>query len=118
MELVEQDPDFIALSLQFKASAMDLISVLEQVKWNFFCWFYNEILVLDHRVTKWHRKRSNMFCFPSFHCASSIFCVERVLQVLNNCSNLRNLSSTHFICLVFQPVICFYFRVSLSDYSS
>ena len=32
MELVEQDPDFIALSLQFKASAMDLISVLEQVK--------------------------------------------------------------------------------------
>ncbi|KAL8088964.1 hypothetical protein AgCh_038656 [Apium graveolens] len=30
MELVEQDPDFIALSLQFKASAMDLISVLEQ----------------------------------------------------------------------------------------
>lgn len=31
MELVEQDPDFIALFLQFKASAMDLISVLEQV---------------------------------------------------------------------------------------
>ncbi|KAL1834460.1 hypothetical protein ACET3Z_004111 [Daucus carota] len=30
MELVEQGPDFIALFLQFKASAMDLISVLEQ----------------------------------------------------------------------------------------
>lgn len=32
MELVEQDPDFTALSLQFKATAMELISVLEQVK--------------------------------------------------------------------------------------
>ncbi|KAL1829995.1 hypothetical protein ACET3Z_008407 [Daucus carota] len=30
MELVEQDPDFTALSLQFKATAMELISVLEQ----------------------------------------------------------------------------------------
>lgn len=32
MELVEQDQDFTALSLQFKATAMELISVLEQVK--------------------------------------------------------------------------------------
>lgn len=31
MEQVEQDPDFIALSRQFKATAMELISVLEQV---------------------------------------------------------------------------------------
>lgn len=30
MEQVEQDPDFIALSRQFKATAMELISVLEQ----------------------------------------------------------------------------------------
>ncbi|KAF5797107.1 putative endopeptidase La [Helianthus annuus] len=30
MERVEQDPDFIALSRQFKATAMELISVLEQ----------------------------------------------------------------------------------------
>ncbi|KAL5206819.1 hypothetical protein ABZP36_035028 [Zizania latifolia] len=32
LELVEQDPDLIALSRQFKATAMELISVLEQVK--------------------------------------------------------------------------------------
>lgn len=32
MEQVEQDPDFIALSRQFKATAMELISVLEQVR--------------------------------------------------------------------------------------
>lgn len=32
MEQVEQDPDFILLSRQFKATAMELISVLEQVK--------------------------------------------------------------------------------------
>lgn len=31
MELVEQEPDFMALSRQFKATAMELISVLEQV---------------------------------------------------------------------------------------
>lgn len=31
MEQVEQDPEFIALSRQFKATAMELISVLEQV---------------------------------------------------------------------------------------
>lgn len=31
MEHVEQDPDFIALSRQFKATAMELISILEQV---------------------------------------------------------------------------------------
>lgn len=36
MELVEQDPDFTALSLQFKATAMELISVLEQVKVELF----------------------------------------------------------------------------------
>ncbi|CAN1259281.1 Lon protease homolog 2, peroxisomal [Linum perenne] len=30
MEQVEQDPDFVALSRQFKATAMELISVLEQ----------------------------------------------------------------------------------------
>ncbi|KAG9142706.1 hypothetical protein Leryth_005467 [Lithospermum erythrorhizon] len=30
MEQVEQDPDFIALSRQFKATAMELISILEQ----------------------------------------------------------------------------------------
>jgi len=29
---VEQDPDFIMLSRQFKATAMELISVLELVK--------------------------------------------------------------------------------------
>lgn len=29
---MEQDPDFITLSRQFKATAMELISVLEQVK--------------------------------------------------------------------------------------
>ena len=28
---MEQDPDFISLSRQFKATAMELISVLEQV---------------------------------------------------------------------------------------
>ena len=32
MEQVEQDPDFILLSRQFKATAMELISVLEQVR--------------------------------------------------------------------------------------
>jgi hypothetical protein len=32
MEQVEHDPDFIMLSRQFKATAMELISVLEQVK--------------------------------------------------------------------------------------
>jgi len=32
MEQVEQDPDFIMLSRQFKATSMELISVLEQVK--------------------------------------------------------------------------------------
>jgi len=32
MEQVEQDPDFIMLSRQFKATATELISVLEQVK--------------------------------------------------------------------------------------
>lgn len=31
MEQVEQDPEYIALSRQFKATAMELISVLEQV---------------------------------------------------------------------------------------
>lgn len=31
MEQVEQDPDFVSLSRQFKATAMELISVLEQV---------------------------------------------------------------------------------------
>jgi hypothetical protein len=31
LEQVDQDPDFIALSRQFKATAMELISVLEQV---------------------------------------------------------------------------------------
>ena len=31
MEQAEQDPDLIALSRQFKATAMELISVLEQV---------------------------------------------------------------------------------------
>ncbi|KHN34880.1 Lon protease like 2, peroxisomal [Glycine soja] len=30
MEQVEQDPDFMMLSRQFKATAMELISVLEQ----------------------------------------------------------------------------------------
>ncbi|KAH7549719.1 hypothetical protein JRO89_XS13G0072400 [Xanthoceras sorbifolium] len=33
MEQVEQDPDFISLSRQFKATAMELISVLEQDRW-------------------------------------------------------------------------------------
>ena len=32
MEQVEQDPDFILLSRQFKATALELISVLEQVR--------------------------------------------------------------------------------------
>lgn len=32
MELIEQDQEFIALSRQFKATAMELISILEQVK--------------------------------------------------------------------------------------
>lgn len=32
MELLEQDQDFIMLSRQFKATAMELISVLELVK--------------------------------------------------------------------------------------
>lgn len=32
LEQVEQDPDFIMLSRQFKATAMELISVLELVK--------------------------------------------------------------------------------------
>lgn len=32
MEHVEQDPDFIVLSRRFKATAMELISILEQVK--------------------------------------------------------------------------------------
>lgn len=31
MEQVEQDPEFITLSRQFKATATELISVLEQV---------------------------------------------------------------------------------------
>lgn len=31
MDQIEQEPDFIALSRQFKATAMELISVLEQV---------------------------------------------------------------------------------------
>lgn len=31
MEIVEQDPDFISLSRHFKTTAMELISVLEQV---------------------------------------------------------------------------------------
>jgi ATP-dependent Lon protease len=31
LEQAEQDPDLIALSRQFKATAMELISVLEQV---------------------------------------------------------------------------------------
>lgn len=31
MEHVEQDPDFITLSRRFKATAMELISILEQV---------------------------------------------------------------------------------------
>lgn len=31
MEQVEQDPDFVTLSRQFKATAMELVSVLEQV---------------------------------------------------------------------------------------
>jgi ATP-dependent Lon protease len=31
LELAEQDPDIIALSRQFKATATELISVLEQV---------------------------------------------------------------------------------------
>lgn len=41
MEQVEQDPDFIALSRQFKATAMELISVLEQVRFialDLFSW--------------------------------------------------------------------------------
>lgn len=32
MEQVEHDPDFITLSRQFKATATELISILEQVK--------------------------------------------------------------------------------------
>lgn len=32
MELIEQDQEFVALSRQFKATAMELISILEQVK--------------------------------------------------------------------------------------
>lgn len=32
MEQVEHDPDFIVLSRQFKATAMELISLLEQVR--------------------------------------------------------------------------------------
>lgn len=32
MEQVEQEPDFMTLSRQFKAAAMELISVLEQVR--------------------------------------------------------------------------------------
>lgn len=35
MDQVEQDPDFTALSRQFKATAMELISVLEQVQFKF-----------------------------------------------------------------------------------
>jgi hypothetical protein len=31
LEQVDQDPDFVALSRHFKATAMELISVLEQV---------------------------------------------------------------------------------------
>ncbi|KAL0326627.1 UNVERIFIED_CONTAM: Lon protease2, peroxisomal [Sesamum angustifolium] len=42
MDQVEQDPDFTALSRQFKATAMELISVLEQVAFEEeglkFCW--------------------------------------------------------------------------------
>jgi hypothetical protein len=36
MEQIEQDPDYLMLSRQFKATAMELISLLELVKpWNF-----------------------------------------------------------------------------------
>lgn len=31
MEQAEQDPDFVSLARQFKVTAMELISVLEQV---------------------------------------------------------------------------------------
>jgi ATP-dependent Lon protease len=31
LEQVKQDPDFVALSRQFKTTAMELVSVLEQV---------------------------------------------------------------------------------------
>lgn len=49
MDQVEQDPDFIALSRQFKTTAMELISVLEQVLFelDFTIWvFCSERLIL------------------------------------------------------------------------
>lgn len=50
LEQVEQDPDFVALSRKFKATATELISVLEQVKLNiYFCIHskYGIDLILD-----------------------------------------------------------------------
>jgi len=40
MEQAEQDPDFVALARQFKVTAMELISVLEQVYLSFTCCLY------------------------------------------------------------------------------
>lgn len=42
MDQVEHDPDFIALSRQFKTTAMELISVLEQVLFelDFTIWLF------------------------------------------------------------------------------
>lgn len=40
---MEQDPDFISLSRQFKATAMELISVLEQViRFGFTVWLFDK----------------------------------------------------------------------------
>jgi hypothetical protein len=46
LEQAEQDPDLVALSRQFKATAMELISVLEQVN--------NLIKILQFFWVKFH----------------------------------------------------------------
>lgn len=62
MEQVEQDPEFITLSRQFKATATELISVLEQVIFVILAYFYHFFEnFLVNRITD--TKRPYFFLF-------------------------------------------------------
>lgn len=84
---MEQDPDFITLSRQFKATAMELISVLEQVK---PCMSVVVVLFLFYLFiyflgkTYWRMKGENNFSGSYLNAFSSL----SARSFLHNCCHL------------------------------
>ncbi|RWR87368.1 lon protease 2, peroxisomal-like protein [Cinnamomum micranthum f. kanehirae] len=76
MEQAEQDPDLISLSRQFKATAMELISVLEQIEQQIF-----PLMVLLRRKYVWARVCVHTELFVIFGVVAGsgvlVLCVEK-----------------------------------------